>query len=154
MPSVNLRELKAQIEYELRLQPSKAKLLGDALRQVELGLEVLASAGWGLHLETGPPIAAQWPWPQIFYHYEHGHREVLSPGDLAELGPGWYLSYAEAEQAYGEDVQFAGRGGVRRHREVALVNGSEAELVESWPSAEEMKSRFLAERRKRQNGHE
>ena len=150
---VNLRELAARIEFELRSQPSKARLLIDAVRQIELGLGVLASAGWTLHVRAGAKPVIEWPWPRIYYHYEHGHREVLAPGDLAELGPGWYPSFAEAEQAYGEDVQFAGRGGVRRHRELTLVNGeSESRWVPIGPSPAELKAEFLKSRKERANG--
>ena len=143
---MNLKALHAKLEYEYRQQPSKARLLRHALQAVQDGLQVLASAGHQFHLAEGASPPQQWDWPRTYYHYDLGHREVLGPGDLAELGPGWYPSLGEAEQAHGEDVQFAGRGGVIRRRQVAQVNGASAQFVPIGPAKADLIAKFRSGR--------
>lgn len=123
---VDFKLRASSLEWQHRANPSLVRKLLDALRAVERGLTVLASAGHPMHLEDGAMVPSSWPWPKTYYHWDHGHREVMGPEHLRELGPGWYDSPSAMEQAHGEDVQFAGRGGVQRHRALALMNGAGA----------------------------
>lgn len=136
------KALRAKVEWELRGSPSKARLMIEALQAVEQGLQTLSTAGFHFHLEDGPNGVRSWNWPRRYYHYDLGWRDVLGPGHLAELGPGWYESPSEAEQAYGEAVQFAGRAGVRRWRGLRGEPNSRApELIGRHDSTEAMRIR-------------
>lgn len=143
---VNLKALMAQLEWTYRESPGKGRLLVDAVRGLEGSLSVLASHGHPMRIELGLAPHAEWTWPRTYYHHELGPRVVGGPGQLIEMGPGWYESPALAAQAYGEDVQFAGRGGVRRRRQLATVEGEESQFRPTV-SKDELKAQFRARRR-------
>lgn len=136
----------AKLEWDYREAPGKGRLLVDAVRSLEVSLSVLASHGHPMRVEEGLAPLAEWTWPRTYYHHELGPRVVGGPGQLAEMGPGWYESPAGAAQAHGEDVQFAGRAGVQRRQQVATIIGETAEFRPSV-SRDELKAQFRARRR-------
>lgn len=109
---------------------------------------MLASHGCAYRVIPGSPPVVEYDWPRTYYHYDQGPRTVGSPGQLAEMGPGWYPSPSAASQARGEDIQFLGRGGVRRHKQLAVPAGSTSEFVPvNGASRADLKAQFLARKR-------
>lgn len=151
---MNWDALVADLEWQYREHPGKARLLIDAARQVQAGLSLLAAHGHSYRVEAGSAPYVEYDWPRVYYHFDLGPRVVGSPGQLAEMGGaagGWHTSPSAAAWAYGEDVQFAGRGGVRRQRGLAMVGGAHSDDVPlDGPTREEMKAQFLREKHERE----
>lgn len=149
---MNWQALIADLEWTYREKPSLGRLLIEAVRSVQGGLATLATHGHPFRVAAGADAVIEYDWPRTYYHYDLGPQTVGSPGQLAEMGPGWYPSPSAASQARGEDIQFLGRGGVRRNRGLAVPPGSESQFVPSGPSKADIKAKFLAQRR-HLNGH-
>lgn len=141
---MNFRSLRAEIEFAHRGDTSLQVRLDGALRQLEEALGVLSRSGHHFHLAFGHEAHSEFP--KTMYHFWKGQRLVRSEADLKELGWGWYPSLRDAEYAEGRDVQFAGRGGVRRRNLPSELNGQHAEFVPVGPSKEELKEDFLRSR--------
>lgn len=119
--------------------------LDTALRQIEDSLAVLSRSGHHFHLEEGHLPHQEYP--KYVYHYTRGQKLVRSEWELRDLGPGWFPSMRDAEYAEGIDIQFAGRGGVRRHKQLEPAE-AEARFVQSGPTKAELREAFLQQRRR------
>ena len=142
---MNFRDLRSRIEFEHRGDPSAQLRLDSALRQIAEDLATLSRYGHHFHLAEGHTPHEEFP--KTMYHFWKGQRLVRSEWELRELGWGWYNSAKDAEYAEGRDIQFAGRGGVRRRNLPAEINGQRAEFIAVGPSKEEVKAEFLKARR-------
>lgn len=143
--------LSARLHYEHRNNPSLAMKLELAIREIRTALQTLDAAGHHFHLADGVSPPREWDWPRRYYRYvdgEHSERIVGTPGELSELGPGWYRSPQEAAQKAGEDAQFAGRAGIRRQRGLATMSGEESRFVSDAESRERVKREFLASKQR------
>jgi hypothetical protein len=98
-----------------------------AVRQCEEGLIVLGQLGHHYHLEKGPPPPQQ-EWPKYMFHERCPDGLLVhGPEEAQDLGDGWRPSLAEARQAHGLRMQFAGRGGVKLTDLPAVILGQDAE---------------------------
>lgn len=121
--------LRARLLAQHIASPQRERLVELALAQIETALVELGRHGHQVHLAEGPGDVDSYP--RLVFHASAGIREIFHPSDLLELGPGWYDSWAQAQQAEGMAAQFAGRGGVRR---VFLPA-----VIPSLPSKDELK---------------
>lgn len=125
---MNFRSLRAEIEFAHKGDTSLQVRLDGALRQLEEALGVLSRHGHHFHLSEGHQPHVEFP--KTMYHFLKGQRLVRSEFELRELGWGWYPSLRDAEYAEGRDVQFAGRGGVRRKNLPETPVGGESHFVD------------------------
>ncbi len=130
---MNFRSLRSEIEHSHRDNPSLALKLDSAMREIEQAMGVLSAAGHHFHLGLGHSPHVEYP--KYVYHYVKGQKLVRSEWELKDLGPGWFPSLRDAQYAEGLDVQFAGRGGVRR-RQLPLPAEPEAHFVETSSNEE------------------
>ena len=128
---MNLKTLRSDVEWAHKGRPQEQALCDSALRQIEEALAVLSRFGHHFHLAEGHQPGTRFP--RYVYHFLKGQRLVGSEWELKELGWGWYDSFRDAELAEGRDIQFAGRGGIRR-KQLPAVNGGKAEFVDYVPN--------------------
>ncbi len=98
-----------------------------AVQQAQEAITTLGVLGHHYHLEEGPPPPQQ-EWPRYMFHERCPEGLLVhGPEQQAELGDGWRQSLAEARQAHGLKVQFAGRGGVKLTDLPAVILGQDPE---------------------------
>lgn len=116
-----------------------------ATAQISDGLTALAKLGHHFHLVEGAPEISL-PWPRMFYHEDcRAGVLVYGPEFLADLGPGWFDTIAEARQSAGLDTQFMGRGGVHRQGlPASIANAKVAALARPLTKAERIEAARLA----------
>lgn len=94
-------------------EPQKLRLVELAVSQAREAIEHLTRMGHPFHLAPGPQPADLWSWPRVYWQADGRSRPVYHPHDLVDLGPSWFPTLEEAQQARGRALQFAGRGGIR-----------------------------------------
>lgn len=98
-----------------------------AVQALQEAITQLGALGHHYHLEEGPP-PPQLEWPRYMFHERHPEGVLVhGPEQQAELGDGWRQSLADARQAHGLKVQFAGRGGVKLTDLPAVILGQDPE---------------------------
>lgn len=102
---------RGRILAEFAQHPQRLHLANAAILELENALQRLASMGFPLHIEEGPPTKKPSVWPRFMFHIRQGSKIVLCEADWKEMGPDWYPSMDEARHAAGEAKQWQ-RGGV------------------------------------------
>lgn len=117
-----------------------------ALRWLSEALGALAGLGHQFHIVPGPGPELD-EWPRQVFHLELAPRgrHCATVWDFWDLGPDWFFTHGEAQQASGMKAQAAGRGGIFVGGLPAPV--TDADVVDhSAGYAERIKAEFRASR--------
>lgn len=149
-----LDDIKNALLAEHHQRPQNVRRVQIALVKIDEGLKELNSLGHPFHLMQGPrPPAIDLElsgWPKVMFHQDAAPngRLVATKWELADLGPGWFVTAAEAAHWDGLATQFAGRGGVPRRDVPALVPDEKV----SGESAAEVRARLISEFKQQRDG--
>lgn len=144
---MSLPVLRERVLASLIDSPQATARAEHALRELSTALAALAGMGHQFHIAPGPgPTLDEWP-RQIF-HLEQAPRGRLcrTVWDFWDLGPDWFFTLGEAQQASGMKAQNAGRGGVFTSGLPALTSSPPTDDFEIDDTAARLKAEFFATR--------